>query len=301
MPSGNRRGPAPKGAARRAPPGPRAGPAAAAGAKCTVHLADARDMGALAEGSVALVVTSPPYPQVAMWDAAFEGMGARDWEGQHGVLDAVWSQVARVLMPGGIACVVVGDALRKVDGNFQLLPNHARVMDAFARLGFVALPYILWKKPTNRPNAFLGSGFLPPNAYVTLDCEFILVFRKGRLRAFPPKDWRRAASRYTKAERDRWFSQVWELRGARQRQAGVGRRTAAFPPEVPARLVRMFSVQGDLVLDPFAGTGTTLAQALRAGRRAVGFEVDPALRGAIGQAVGAVGARCTFVGAGANG
>ena len=61
------------------------------------------------------------------------------------------------------------------------------------------------KKPTNRPNAFLGSGFLPPNAYVTLDCEFVLVFRKGALRAFPPKDGRRRASQYTKAERDRDF------------------------------------------------------------------------------------------------
>lgn len=268
---------------------------------CSVHLADARDMGAVADGSVALVVTSPPYPQVAMWDDVFEGFGARDFEGQHAVLDAVWSEVGRTLMPGGLACVVVGDALRKVDGNFQLFPNHARVMEAFARRGFVALPYILWKKPTNRPNAFLGSGFLPPNAYVTLDCEFVLVFRKGRLRSFPPKDSRRAASTYTKSERDRWFSQVWELQGARQRQAGVERRTAAFPPEVPRRLVRMFSVEGDLVLDPFAGTGTALAEAVRAGRRAVGFEVDPALKRAIAEAVGRAGGRCTFGGPGANG
>ncbi|HEX9710915.1 MAG TPA: site-specific DNA-methyltransferase [Candidatus Thermoplasmatota archaeon] len=274
------------------PPGP---------GTCTVHLADARAMGAVADGSVALVVTSPPYPHVAMWDGAFRALGATDWQGQHAVLDAVWAEVARALMPGGIACVVVGDALRKVEGSFQLFPNHARVMDALARLGLMALPYILWKKPTNRPNAFLGSGFLPPNAYVTLDCEFILVFRKGPLRAFPPHDGRRAASRYTKAERDRWFSQVWELPGARQRQAGVGRRTAAFPPEVPARLVRMFSVEGDLVLDPFAGTGTALAEAVRAGRDAVGYEVDPALRGAIEAAVARAGAHCRFSGPEPNG
>jgi site-specific DNA-methyltransferase (cytosine-N4-specific) len=258
-------------------------------------------MAAVADESVALAVTSPPYPHVAMWDEAFAAVGASSWHDQHAVLDAVWSQVARALVPGGIACVVVGDALRKVDGNFQLLPNHARVMDAFARLGLVALPYVLWKKPTNRPNAFLGSGFLPPNAYVTLDCEFILIFRKGRLRAFAPHDPRRAASRYTKPERDRWFSQVWEMRGARQTAAGVARRTAAFPPEIPARLVRMFSVRGDLVLDPFAGTGTTLAEAVRAGRAAVGYEVDPALVDTVRAAVARAGGRCVVHARGPNG
>ncbi len=258
-------------------------------------------MGAVADGSVALTVTSPPYPQIPMWDEAFRALGAEGWKAQHAVLDAVWAEVARVLMPGGLACLVVGDALRRVDGNFQLFPNHARVMDAFARLGLVTLPYILWKKPTNRPNAFLGSGFLPPNAYVTLDCEFILIFRKGALRAFPPHDKGRAASRYTKEQRDRWFSQVWEVKGARQRQEGVARRTAAFPPEVPARLVRMFSVEGDLVLDPFAGTGTTLAEAVREGRDAVGFELDGALRPSIAAAVERAGGSCAFSGPGANG
>jgi site-specific DNA-methyltransferase (cytosine-N4-specific) len=258
-------------------------------------------MGAVADGSVALTVTSPPYPQIPMWDEAFRALGAEGWKAQHAVLDAVWAEVTRVLMPGGLACLVVGDALRRVDGNFQLFPNHARVIDAFGRLGLLALPYILWKKPTNRPNAFLGSGFLPPNAYVTLDCEFILIFRKGALRTFPPHDKGRAASRYTKEQRDRWFSQVWEVKGARQRKEGVARRTAAFPPEVPWRLIRMFSVEGDLVLDPFAGTGTTLAEAVREGRDAVGFELDGALGPSIAAAVERAGGSCVFPGPGANG
>jgi len=145
---------------------------------------------------------------------------------------------------------------------------------AATRLGFSPLPYILWKKPTNKPNAFLGSGFLPPNAYVTLDCEFILPFRKGGLRRFPPHDPQRTASRFSRGERDRWFSQVWsDIRGVSQRS--VAGRTGAFPSEIPERLIRMFSVEGDTVLDPFAGTGTTLWAALRWGRSAVGVEWDP--------------------------
>jgi site-specific DNA-methyltransferase (cytosine-N4-specific) len=243
------------------------------------------------DGAAGLVVTSPPYPMIAMWDGVFAAQGARSFEEMHGVLDDVWRECARALTPGGIACVVVGDALRTVDGRFRLFANHARVMRAFDGLGFDTLPYILWKKPTNKPNAFLGSGFLPPNAYVTLDCEFILIFRKGGLRKFEAGDGRRKSSAYTKEERDRWFSQIWDVKGAPQARAAGARRSAAFPAEVPRRLIRMFSVEGDLVLDPFAGTGTTLAEAVRLGRRARGFELDPGFAGEAERKVAAAGGR----------
>jgi DNA modification methylase len=224
--------------------------------------------------SVALVVTSPPYPMIPQWDPLFAGWGAPDFEAMHRQLDRVWAACERALLPGGILAVNVGDALRTLSGEFRLWPNHARVIAAAERLGLRSLPYILWKKPTNKPNAFLGSGFLPPNAYVTLDCEFILLFRKGGLRRLPASSPSRLASRYTKPERDRWFTQVWEgIRGAPQ--ARQGRRTGAFPPEIPRRLIRMFSIIGDTVLDPFAGTGTTLWEAAALGRTAVGLEVDP--------------------------
>ena len=191
----------------------------------------------------------------------------------HRVLAGAWAECHRVLVPGGILAVNIGDALRSEDGRFQLWPNQAETLVRASRLGFRPLPYLLWKKPTNKPNAFLGSGFLPPNAYVTLDCEFILLFRKGDLRRFPPRDPARVESRFSRAERDRWFSQIWsDVRGARQ--DGRDGRTAAYPDAIPDRLVRMFSVVGDTVLDPFAGTGTTLWAAARAGRNALGVEWD---------------------------
>ena len=237
---------------------------------------DAREMPGVDAGSVHLIVTSPPYPMIPQWDALFARLGAADYDAMHRVLAAVWRRSAEVLVPGGLLAVNVGDALRTRAGEFQLWPNHARITEECVALGLRPLPYLLWKKPTNRPNAFLGSGFLPPNAYVTLDCEFILLFRKGGLRRFPAGDRVRAASRYSKAERDTWFSQIWDdIRGARQ--ASTDGRTGAFPPEVPARLIRMFSCEGETVLDPFAGTGTTLWEADRLRRSAIGIELDPVL------------------------
>jgi DNA modification methylase len=210
---------------------------------------------------------------IAQWDDLFASWGATGFEAMHRQLDRVWRACWRALIPGGILAINVGDAVRTVSSEFRLWPNHARVISAAEKLGFRSLPYILWKKPTNKPNAFLGSGFLPPNAYVTLDCEFILLFRRGPLRRLPPGSAARLASRYRKDERDLWFSQIWEgIRGVRQ--SHQGRRSGAFPPEIPRRLIRMFSVVGDTVLDPFAGTGTTLWEAARLGRNAIGIEVD---------------------------
>lgn len=237
---------------------------------------DARHLPELLDGSVALVVTSPPYPMIPQWDELFRAQGAQDYPAMLRCLEGAWRECHRLLVPGGILAVVIGDALRSDRDGFQLWPNHAETLSAASRVGLTPLPYVLWKKPTNKPNAFLGSGFLPPNAYVTLDCEFILLFRKGSLRRFPPHDPRRTASRFSRAERDRWFSQLWtDVRGVRQHRPGG--RSGAFPAEIPERLVRMFSVVGDTVLDPFAGTGTTLWAASSAARDAVGVEWDPAV------------------------
>lgn len=249
-------------------------------------------LAALPDASVALVVTSPPYPMIEMWDGAFaaadpviaaalrsgDGRGAFDL--MHRALEPTWRHVERLLAPGGIACINIGDAVRSIGGEFQLFDNHARVLEGCLRLGLVALPSLIWRKPTNAPNKFMGSGMLPAGAYVTLEHEHILILRKGGKRRFDGAEAaRRRRSAFFWEERNHWFSDQWDVRGARQtsESAAERRRSAAFPLLIPYRLVLMFSIYGDLVLDPFCGTGTTSFAALAAGRSSVGVEIETSI------------------------
>ena len=242
-----------------------------------VIIGDSRSMQEIPDSSVHLIVTSPPYPMIELWDELFESVGCNDFNDMHKYLALVWKECYRILVNGGIACINIGDALRKIDGNFQLYPNHVKIIEQCEAIGLTSLPYILWKKPTKRPNAFLGSGFIPPNAYITQDCEFILLFRKGSTRPFPPKDLYRYASHYSIDERNAWFTQIWQLPGARQENSHLSRRVAAFPKEIAYRLIRMFSVIGDTVVDPFLGTGTTMKVAMNTHRNSIGYEINPQL------------------------
>jgi len=266
-----------------------------------IIIANSQKMPEIAGSSIHLMVTSPPYPMIKMWDDQFatldpqvatlwqkldtnneEEIVTQIYEAMHEILAKTWRETYRVLIDGGIACINIGDATRTINGKFRLFPNHSRVIEHCEKTGFTTLPYILWKKPTTKPKykgkgAFLGSGFLPPNAYVTLDCEFILLFRKGKLRKFPPNDPNRYESAYTKQQRDEWFTQIWKVIGTRQTTNQLERRTAAYPDEIVDRLIKMFSVKGDTVLDPFLGSGTTVKVAIKNMRNSIGYETDETL------------------------
>jgi DNA modification methylase len=261
----------------------------------TIHkvlFKDARDMGEIPDKSVDLMVTSPPYPMIAMWDDIFskqnpaigemlrKGDGCRAFELMNKELDKVWAQVYRVLKDGGFACINIGDATRTISGEFKLYPNHSRILKCCLKLGFSPLPEILWRKQTNAPNKFMGSGMLPAGAYVTLEHEFILILRKGNKRKFsdPKEKLRRQESAFFWEERNEWFSDVWEdLKGTKQNNIDktIRDRSGAFPFELPYRLINMYSLKEDMVLDPFLGTGTTAIASMATGRNSIGFEVDP--------------------------
>ena len=252
---------------------------------------DARDLKEVPSESVDLVVTSPPYPMIEMWDEMFShqnpeiqdalagGDGNQAYTLMHEILDSVWDEVFRVLKKGRFACINIGDATRTVKSNFCLYPNHARILTHLLKIGFSALPDILWRKQANTPNKFMGSGMLPAGAYVTLEHEYILIVRKGSKREFKTeaeKANRRESALFWE-ERNVWYSDVWtDIKGTEQKlpKAMSRLRSAAFPFELASRLINMYSVKGDVILDPFLGTGTTTAAAMTSGRNSIGVEID---------------------------
>jgi len=255
-----------------------------------IHIKSSTNMSEIDSNSIELVITSPPYPMIEMWDDLFSSMnekierslengeGKKAFDLMHQELNKVWEEVVRVVKPGGVVCINIGDATRKLDSSFQLYPNHTKIIDFFQNNNFISLPEVLWWKPTTKATKFMGSGMLPTNAYVTLEHEHILIFRKGsKTRKFEPKSERRYKSSYFWEERNKWFSDIWkDLKGTLQElnRDELRERAAAFPLELPYRLINMYSLYEDTVLDPFWGTGTTSLAAIINGRNSVGYEIE---------------------------
>jgi len=270
-----------------------------------IYFKNCTKMERVKSNSVDLVVTSPPYPMIEMWDDIFaeqnplvkealeKKQGAEAFELMHQQLDPAWREAFRVLKPGGFACVNIGDATRTINGDFVLYPNHMRVLRCMLDSGFTALPCILWRKQTNAPNKFMGSGMLPASAYVTLEHEYILILRKGSKREFKgdyDKKRRRESAIFWE-ERNVWYSDVWfDIKGTLQtlNDKEARKRSAAYPFEVVYRIINMYSARGDVVLDPFLGTGTTTAAAMATGRNSIGYEIDCTMKDSISGSVGGI-------------
>ena len=265
------------------------------------HIGNSKKMSAITDNAVDLVVTSPPYPMIEMWDdiMANQNKEIKDslisapdnaFELMHQELDKVWQECFRVIKPGGFLCINIGDATRTINGRFKLYNNHSRIISSCLGIGFVGLPNIIWRKQTNAPNKFMGSGMLPCGAYVTLEHEWILIFRKGDKRIFKEASDKqdRSKSAFFWEERNIWFSDVWEIKGTKQslKQPKSRERSAAYPLEVPYRLINMYSQIGDTVLDPFVGTGTTMQAAILLGRNSIGYDIDQHMGGLIATGIG---------------
>jgi DNA modification methylase len=255
--------------------------------------ADSRCLVGVGADSVQLVVTSPPYWTLKEYRHAEGQLGdIEDYEAFLTELDRVWAECFRVLVPGGRLIIVVGDVClsRKAHGRHEVVPLHASIVEHCRRLGFANLAPIIWAKIANVKHEVEngGGGFLgkpyEPNAVVKNDIEFILMQRKsGGYRS--PSVGMRLLSAIPQVDHREWFRQIWSLPGASTRD-----HPAPFPAPLAERLIRMFSFVGDVVLDPFLGTGTTSIAAARSGRNSIGFEVDAHYFGLARMNVGALAA-----------
>jgi DNA modification methylase len=240
---------------------------------------DGRELDWIQDESVHLVLTSPPYWTLKEYNDHAGQLGhVEDYEKFQDELDKVWRHCFRALVPGGRLVCVVGDvclARRRNNGRHMVVPLHADISVRCRRIGYDYLTPILWHKIANASyevengSSFLGKPY-EPNAIVKNDVEYILMLRKSGAYRKPTEE-QRDKSRIGKEDHARWFRSIWtDVPGASTKH-----HPAPFPVELGTRLVRMFSFVGDTVLDPFAGTGTTIIAAVTHRRNAIGVEIDP--------------------------
>jgi modification methylase len=239
---------------------------------------DARMMSAVEADSVHLVLTSPPYWTLKRYDEHAGQMGhIVEYEEFLEELTKVWNRCYESLVPGGRLVCVVGDVClsrRQNDGRHTVVPLHASIQESCRKIGFDNLAPIIWHKIANAVYEVSGAGgFLgkpyEPNSVIKNDIEYILMQRKpGGYRK--PEAPARLLSVIGAEQYQGWFQQVWTgLTGASTRE-----HPAPYPLELAERLIRMFSFAGDVVLDPFSGSGTTSIAAAHCGRNSIGFEIS---------------------------
>ncbi|MBS5198430.1 MAG: site-specific DNA-methyltransferase [Clostridiales bacterium] len=242
-----------------------------------LYRGDARKLSMIADNSVHLVLTSPPYFNLKNYQCGKNQLGMiNDYQRFVDELEKVWKECFRILVPGGRIVCVVGDVClsRKKYGRHVVMPLHSDIAVTCRKVGFDNLNPILWHKisnakfEANTKSSILGKPY-EPNAIIKNDMEYILMERKpGGYRK--PTTQQREESKIGKEDFQNWFSQIWEMPGASTRNG----HPAPFPLELATRLVKMFSFVGDIVVDPFCGSGTSMVAAMQNNRNSIGIETE---------------------------
>ncbi|MCH9758111.1 MAG: thermonuclease family protein [Proteobacteria bacterium] len=232
-------------------------------------------MSELANNSIDLIITSPPYWQLKDYGTE-QQIGFNDsYEDYINNLNLVWQECYRVLNNGCRLCVNIGDQFARsvYYGRYKVLPIREEIIKFCEILGFDYMGAVIWQKKTTTNTtggaSLMGSYPYPKNGILSIDYEFILLLKK--LGETEKKDKLiKDQSQMTKAEWMEYFSGHWNFAGAKQ-----DGHIAMFPEELPKRLIKMFSFVGETVLDPFLGSGTTSRVAKNLNRNSVGYEINP--------------------------
>jgi site-specific DNA-methyltransferase (adenine-specific) len=221
----------------------------------TVICSDSRDLSMIPDESVHLMVTSPPYNVGKDYD---EDLGLEEYRG---LLRDVFEEVHRKLVVGGRACVNVANLGRR-----PYIPLHSYIIEEMAEIGFLMRGEIIWSKAASAGSSTAWGSWLSASNPTLRDIhEYILVFSRGSMK----REKRGRESTIARDEFLEYTKSIWSFPTASAKRVG---HPAPFPVELPYRLIQLYTFRGDVVLDPFCGSGTTCVAALRTNRHYIGVD-----------------------------
>ena len=223
-----------------------------------VLLQDSKDMGNIPDSSVHLMVTSPPYNVSKEYDKDLSMEEYRE------LLRDVFTETYRVLIPGGRACVNIANVGRK-----PYIPYHSFVITIMLEIGFFMRGEVIWDKNASAGTSTAwGSWKSASNPTLRDIHEYILIFSKDKFKRIKGKK----KSTITRDEFLECTKSVWRFPAESARKVG---HPAPFPVELPYRCIQLFTFEGEIVLDPFCGVGSTCVAAVKANRHFIGLDNYP--------------------------
>ena len=224
----------------------------------TIICKSSEDMSELPDNCIHLMVTSPPYNVGKEYDKDLS------LEEYLEFLKRVWQETYRVLVPGGRACINIANVGRK-----PYIPLHAFIIQGMLEAGFLMRGEIIWDKGASvGASTAWGSWLSASNPTLRDVHEYILVFSKGSFKRENPY---RRKSTMNKDQFLEYTKSVWRFPTVSAKKIG---HPAPFPVELPYRCIQLYTFEGEVVLDPFMGSGQTVIAAIRSRRYYVGYEIS---------------------------
>lgn len=223
---------------------------------------DSQNMVEIADETVSLIITSPPYNVNKNYSEYDDKSGLIDYLDN---LDKIWNECYRILRPGGRLCINIANI-----GRAPYLPLDSYFMQRCIKIGFFMRGQIIWDKGASvGTSTAWGSWLKPSNPSLRDVHEYILVFCKGTNQLKKAID--SGEPDISKEEFLEFGKSIWKMKTANAKKIG---HPAPFPEELPYRCIKLFSYPGDLIVDPFNGSGQTCIAAKKTNRNYIGYDVD---------------------------